>query len=117
MTRARTLIHAMILPAVLVAAAPVAKAEDHRAEIMARVVDRCYPATVRWRLLEARRKGNAGISEADMIRTIRTLKAAPHTERLITALAETVRGHDAQTRARLYDIAFVECFLSGVGTE
>ena len=114
MTRTGTLIHAMILPAVLVTAAPVAKAEDHRTEIMARVVDRCYPATVRWRLWEARRKGNAGFSEAEMIRS---LKAAPHTEHLITALAETVRGHDAQTRARLYDIAFVECFLSGVGTE
>ena len=114
MTRTRTLIHAMILPAVLVTAAPVTKAEDHRAEIMARVVDRCYPATVRWRLLEARRQGNAGFSEAEMIRT---LKAAPHTERLITGLAETVRGHDPETRARLYDIAFVECFLSGAGTE
>ena len=114
MTRTRTLIHAMILPAVLVTAAPVAKAEEHRDEIIARVVDRCYPATVRWRLLEARRKGNVDLSEAEMIRT---LKAAPHTERLITALAETVQGHDAQTRARLYDIAFVECFLSGVSTE
>lgn len=110
----RTLIHAMILPAVLVTAGPVAKAEEHRAEIMARVIDRCYPATVRWRILEARRKGYVDFSEAVMIRT---LKAAPHTERLITALAETVRGHDAQTRARLYDIAFVECFLSGAGTE
>ena len=61
----RTLIHAMILPAVLVTAGPVAKAEEHRAEIMARVIDRCYPATVRWRLLEARRKGYADFSEAD----------------------------------------------------
>ena len=45
------------------------------------------------------------------------LKTAPHTEHLITALAETVKGHDAETRARLYDIAFVECFLSGVSAE
>ena len=112
--RTKTLIHTMILPAVLVTAAPVAKAEDHRAEIMARVVDRCYPATVRWRVMEARRKGNVDLSEAEMIHT---LKTAPHTEHLITALAETVKGHDAETRARLYDIAFVECFLSGVGTE
>ena len=114
MTRTRTLIHAMMFSAVLVTAAPVAKAEEHRAEITARVVDRCYPATVRWRLMEARRKGYVDFSEAEMIRT---LKAAPHTERLITALAETVKGHDAQTRARLYDIAFVECFLRGAGTE
>lgn len=114
MRRTRTLVLATVLPAVLATAAPVANAEDHRAEIMARVVDRCYPATVRWRVMEARRKGGAGFSEAEMIRT---LKAAPHTERLITDLAETVRGHDAETRARLYDIAYVECFLSGVGTE
>ena len=114
MRRTRTLIHTMILTAALVTAAPVAKAEDYRAEIVARVVDRCYPATVRWRLLEARRKGAVDFSEAEMIRT---LKVAPHTEHLVTSLAETVRGHDAQTRARLYDIAFVECFPSGIGTE
>lgn len=112
--RTTTLIHTMILSAVLVAAAPVAKAEDLRAEIMARVVDRCYPATVRWRVMEARRKGSVDLSETEMIHS---LKTAPHTEHLITALAETVKGHDAETRARLYDIAFVECFLGGVSTE
>ena len=28
-----------------------------------------------------------------------------------------IQAPDAETRARLYDIAFVECFLSGVSTE
>ena len=74
MTRARTLIHAMILPAVLVTAAPVAKAEDHRAEIIARVVDRCYPATVHWRLMEARRKGSVDVSAAEMIHTLKSAR-------------------------------------------
>ena len=41
------------------------------------------------------------------------LKAAPHTERLIGDLAETVRGLDAGERERLYDVAFVQCFVSG----
>ena len=46
-------------------------------------------------------------------RLVEALKAAPHTERLIGDLAETVCGLDAGERERLYDVAFVQCFVSG----
>ena len=100
------------LLAALLIAAPVAQAQDYREEIMAEVIDRCYPATIRYKLKEARRTQHIDISEAAMLEE---LKRAEHTERLIGSLAELVEGRDREERSRLYDIAYVQCFLSGVG--
>ena len=44
---------------------------------------------------------------------VEALKAAPHTERLIAGLAVTVRDLEPEERERLYDLAFVNCFVSG----
>ena len=64
-------------------------------------------ATTRWC---APRPGHQDrVAEAHLVEA---LKAAPHTERLIADLAETVRGLDAGERERLYDVAFVQCFVS-----
>ena len=98
-----------LLLASLLGAAP-AGADTLRAETIERVVDRCYTATVRYHALvrapdERNRAGEARLVEA--------LKAAPHTERLIAGLAETVRNLEPEEPERLYDIAFVNCFVSG----
>ena len=45
------------------------------------------------------------------------LRRAEHTERLIASLAELVEGKDREQRSALYDIAYVECFLSGVAAD
>ena len=100
------------LLAALLIAAPVAQAQDYREEILAKVIDRCYPATIRYKLKVVRRTQNIDISEAAMLEE---LKRAEHTERLIGSLAELVAGRDPEERSRLYDIAYVQCFLSGVG--
>ena len=42
------------------------------------------------------------------------LRESEHTRRFIENLMETVSGLDAEARQRLYDIAYVECFLAGV---
>ena len=102
------------LLAALLIAAPVAQAQDFREEIMAEVIDRCYPATIRYKLKEARRTQHIDISEAAMLEE---LKRAEHTERLIGSLAELVEGRGREERSRLYDIAYVQCFLSGVGAD
>lgn len=103
----------MMRPALLLAAllAPLAAGADAlRAEIIERVVDRCYTATVRYHAL-VREPGTR--NPAGEARLVEALKSAPHTERLIANLAETVRGLDTDERERLYDVAFVECFVSG----
>ena len=100
------------LLAALLIAAPVAQAQDYREDILAKVIDRCYPATIRYKLKVARRIQHIDISEAAMLEE---LKRADHTERLIGSLAALVDGRDREERFRLYDIAYVQCFLSGVG--
>ena len=99
-----------LLPLVALLAAGPAGAEGLRAEIVERVVERCYAATVRYHALVRRPGHHDRAAEA---RLVEALKAAPHTERLIGDLAETVRGLDAGERERLYDVAFVQCFVSG----
>lgn len=103
------MIRATLLLASLLGAAATG-ADTLRAEIIERVVDRCYMAAVRYYALvrtpdERNRAGEARLVEA--------LKAAPHTEPLIAGLAETVRDLEPEERERLYDIAFVNCFVSG----
>ena len=98
----------LLLAALLAAAS--AGADGLRAEILERVVDRCYTATVRYHALVRQPDGRNPAGEA---RLVEALESAPHTERLIASLAETVRGLDVDERARLYDIAFVNCFVSG----
>ena len=46
---------------------------------------------------------------------LEALKRAEHTDRFIASLTELVKGKDREERTRLYDIAHVECFLSGAG--
>lgn len=96
--------------ALLLAGTASAPAQDYRAETIKQVIDRCYRTTVRYHaMVRAPERRNAA-AEAEMVRR---LKAAPHTERLIAALTETVRGKDHEQRKTLYDIAFVNCFVSG----
>ena len=105
------------LLATLLIAAPDGQALDYRAEIMAEVIDRCYPATVHFRLMLAGRTGRIDASDAEMAKAsvamVKALKAEEHTERFITSLAEVVREKDWEERKRLYDIAYVNCFVSG----
>lgn len=96
--------------ALVLAGTAGASAQDHRAEIMEQVIDRCYRATVGYyAMVRAPERRNAA-AETEMVRI---LKAAPHTERLLAALTETVRGKDSEQRKALYDIAVVNCFVSG----
>ena len=44
-----------------------------------------------------------------------SLMEAPYTGRLVRSLPDTVRDRPLADRRRLYDIAFVNCFLGGVG--
>ena len=99
-----------LLPLVTLLAAGPAGAEGLRVEIVEWVVERCYEATVRYHALVRRPRQRDRVAEA---RLVEALKAAPHTGRLIADLAETVRGLDAGERERLYDVAFVQCFVSG----
>ena len=90
--------------------ATAAGADTLRAETIERVVDRCYTATVRYHAL-ARAPGER--NRAGETHLVEALKAAPHTERLIAGLAVTVRDLEPEERERLYDLAFVNCFVSG----
>ena len=96
--------------ALLIAGTAGASAQDYRAEIMEHVVDRCYRATVHFHAM-IRAPDSPNLAGEDEL--VRMLKAAPHTERLVAALTETVRGKDHEQRTNLYDIAFVNCFVSG----
>lgn len=98
----------------LLVGAPAAQAQDHREEIVAAVIDRCILATIRYKLLEARLTQPVVIAEAAMLEDLRR---AEHTERLIASLAKLVEGKDREQRSALYDIAYVECFLSGVAAD
>ena len=96
--------------ALLVAGTAGASAQDYRTEIMEQVVDRCYRTTVRYHAMVRAPERRNVAAEAEMVQI---LEAAPHTERLIAALTETVQGKDRDQRQILYDIAFVNCFISG----
>ena len=96
--------------ALLVAGTTAASAQDYRAEITEHVVDRCYRATVHFHAMVRAPDAPNVVGEDELVRI---LKAAPHTERLAAELAETVRNKDRAQRMNLYDIAFVNCFLSG----
>ena len=101
----------LILAALLIAGP--AGAQDLRAEISDEVIDRCYKAAAHFRLWQARRGGHRVPLTAASI--VAELKRAEHTEPFIEKLVETVEDEDRETRKRLYDIAFVECFLSSAG--
>lgn len=103
-----------LFTAALLTVAPFAYAENYRAEIMAEVVDRCYTATIRYKLLVARQTHRIDIPEATMLQT---LKNEDHTERLIASPSELVEGKSWKDRSRLYNVAYVECFLSGAGQD
>ena len=96
--------------ALLLAGTAGASAQDYRAEIMEQVVDRCYRTTVGFHAMVRAPEHRNVAGEAELVQR---LKAAPHTERLLAALTETVRGKDREQRKTLYDIAFVNCFVSG----
>ena len=96
--------------ALLLAGTANTSAQDYRAEIMEQVIDRCYRATIRYHAMVRTPDRLNVAAETAMLRT---LKAAPHTEHLLAALTETVRGKDREQRKILYDIAFVNCFVSG----
>ena len=96
--------------ALLIAGTAGASAQDYRAEIMEHVVDRCYRATVHFHAMVRTPDSPNATGEDELVRI---LKAAPHTERLVAALTETVGGKDRAQRMNLYDIAFVNCFLGG----
>ena len=98
--------------AALMVAAP-AGAQDLPAEVAKHVIDRCYTATAHFRLWKARRDGYRVPLTASTI--IAELKSAEHTQPFIEKLVETVQGQERESRMRLYDIAFVECFLSSAG--
>ena len=96
--------------ALLLAGTAGASAQDYRAEIVEQVIDRCYRTTVRYHaMVRAPDRRNVAAETA----MVQRLKAAPHTERLLAALTETVRGKRREQRKILYDIAFVNCFVSG----
>ena len=104
----------LILTSLLIATAPVStESQNHRDEITDHVVDRCYNEAASFRLWLARRNGHETTLTVDEI--VDDLKRSAHTNTFISNLVETVRGHDATTRMRLYDIAYVECFLASVG--
>ena len=96
--------------ALLLAGTASAFAQDYRAEIMEQVIDRCYRATIRYHVMVHTPGRRNVTAETGMFQI---LKAAPHTERLLAALTETVRGKDREQRKILYDIAFVNCFVRG----
>lgn len=100
----------LVCAVLLLACAAGASAQDHRAEIMEQVIDRCYRATVSYYAMVRAPKRRNATAESEMVRI---LKDAPHTQHLLAALTETVRGKDSEQRRALYDIAFVNCFVSG----
>ena len=102
----------MLFLAALTIAVPVS-AQDLTAEVSEHVIDRCYTASAHFRLWKARSDGYRVPLTASSV--IAELKGAEHTQLFIEKLVETVQGQDRESRMRLYDIAFVECFLSSAG--
>ena len=98
---------AVAIAGVLAIVPPASCAQPHRAEIEREVVDRCYRWTVAYRLHAA------GVDGRHMKRMVRELKEAEHTERLITSITEIVADMSPNKREAIYDIAAVECFVSG----
>lgn len=89
-----------------------ASAQDCRAEIMEHVMDRCYRMTIQHRFMTTPSVRNSALTQDH---AIRVLKDAPHSERLVQHMEATVSGRNLAERKHLYDIAFVNCFLNGVG--
>ena len=102
----------MLFLAALMIAVPVS-AQDLQAEVAKHVIDRCYTASAHFRLWKARSDGYQVPLTASAI--VAELKRAEHTQPFIEKLVETVRGQQPESRMQLYDIAFVECFLSSAG--
>ena len=87
-----------------------ASAQDPKSEIIERVVDRCNLSTLAFE----RYSRNIHFSKAELYSMATELRESEHTRQFIENLMETVSGLDAEARQRLYDIAYVECFLAGV---
>ena len=102
----------MLFLAALMIAVPVS-AQDLPAEVAKHVIDRCYTASAHFRLWKARSGGYQVPLTASAI--VAELKRAEHTQPFIEKIVETVKGQERESRMRLYDIAFVECFLSSAG--
>ena len=111
------LLHTIVILATLAITPAATQAQDYRDEIMTEVVDRCYPATVRFKLLMAGRTGRIDATDAALAallpKMVKSLKDEPHTQRLVDALTEIVTGKERDERKRLYAIAYVNCFVSG----
>ena len=91
------MVHKMLaFGALLLVGAAGASAQDYRAEITEQVVDRCYRTTVRYHAMVRAPEHRNDAAEAELVQI---LKAAPHTERLIAALTETVQGRGARAAA------------------
>ena len=100
---------------VLIANAPVAVAQDYRAEVAEMVVERCYRVVARYRIAVAKWADPADrLSESDVLAE---LYRADETERLIESIAGHVKGLPPEARKWAYDVAYVECFINGAGGE
>jgi len=95
--------------------AATAQERHFRAEIVEHVVERCYTAAARYRIWRAGRDGHDVPLSVGAI--VAELKRAEHTEPFIEKMMETVGDQDRVNRLRLYDIAFVECFLGSAEYE
>ena len=101
-----------LLALVLLAAAP-GWADEVRGEIHSRVIERCAHATVAYRAHLRYQLSGRQLSRASAARMAHSLIRSESSARLVERMHETVRGRNSAERERLYDIAYVNCFLAG----
>lgn len=91
----------------LVIAAFAALAQPHRTEIESEVVERCARWTIAFRLHAE------GVDMRYAGTMIHELNSAEHSERWMASVSELVKDKPRGERQKVYDVAAVECFLSG----
>ena len=113
MARFSTALSALLM--VLIANAPVAVAQDYRAEVAEMVVERCYRVVARYRIAVADwADPEVRLSESEVLAE---LYRADATERLVESIAQHVKGLPLEARKWAYNVAYVECFINGAGGE
>ena len=99
---------------VMVFCTPFAVADDRRTEVRQQVTERCATATVHYRVWQYRQVGRI-VPRSAIRMMIEEWESSEASMQLEESLYQLTRGKNELTRQWIYDTAFVNCFVRGVG--
>ena len=99
---------------VVIFGTPIAVADDRRTEIRQQVTERCAAATVHYRVWQYRQAGRI-VPRSAIRMMIEEWENSEASMKLEESLNQLTRGMNELRRQWIYDAAFVNCFVRGVG--